>query len=54
MSPWSAMCRVENAASVTFRGGSVGGSVQIVPGGGANIEGAQVNGDILFDETAAA
>ena len=39
----------ENAASIIFRGGSVGGSVQIVQSGGANIDGAQINGDILFD-----
>jgi hypothetical protein len=41
----------ENANLVVLRGGSrVGGSVQIVQGGGARVIGSNVSGDILFDE----
>ena len=45
--------QAENARLVVLRGGSrVGGSVQIVQGGGARIVRSNVNGDVLFDENA--
>lgn len=42
--------QAEGSRSVELRGTStVGGSVQIVQGGGARIENASINGDLLFD-----
>ena len=46
--------QAEGARSVTVRNGSfVGGSVQIVQGGGALVGSSRINGDILFDENRA-
>lgn len=43
--------QAEEAASVVVSGRSTfGGSVQLVKGGEASIEGARIEGDILFDE----
>lgn len=43
--------QAENARKVVVRAGSrVGGSVQIVQGGSANIVRTKINGDILFDD----
>lgn len=43
--------QAEGAAAVNVSGRSTfGGSVQIVQGNNASIDGARVNGDILFDE----
>lgn len=47
--------QAEGAQSVrVFGRSSFGGSVQIVQGGAASIEGARIKGDILFDENIAA
>jgi hypothetical protein len=44
----------ENAQSVVVQEGSrVGGSVQVVQGGGAMVANSRVNGDIYYDENAA-
>ena len=43
--------QAENARNVIIREGSrIGGSVQIVQGGAAQILGNRINGDILFDD----
>jgi hypothetical protein len=43
--------QAENARLVVLRRGSrVGGSIQVVQGGGARVVGSNVQGDILFDE----
>ncbi|MGH8488320.1 MAG: hypothetical protein ACREXS_05495 [Gammaproteobacteria bacterium] len=42
--------QAEGSRSVELRGlSTVGGSVQIVQGGGARIDNASINGDLLFD-----
>ncbi|CAN5274317.1 hypothetical protein BH20ACT5_BH20ACT5_22010 [soil metagenome] len=43
--------QAENARSVTIRNNSsIGGSVQVVQGGGANVTASKINGDILYDD----
>ena len=46
--------QAENAKNVKVRDGSrVGGSVQVVQGGGATVADSKINADILYDENSA-
>jgi hypothetical protein len=46
--------QAEGARSVNVtRGSFVGGSIQVVQGGGAAVRASEINGDILFDENTA-